>query len=188
MWPCSEIFYDHGEENSTPNFKPKDGQDILDDELRYVEIWNLVFMQYEQTPEGRVNLPKPSIDTGAGFERLAAVMQGVYWNYDTDCFAPVLKELEKVTQKKYTDLKYQTAMRVVADHARSTTLLITDGVIPSNEGRGYVLRRIIRRAVRFLREIEAPKGTLSSLSKIVLKNLNQIILKTIKMLNLLKSF
>ena len=169
--PCSEIFYDHGEENSTPNFKPKDGQDILDDELRYVEIWNLVFMQYEQTPEGRVNLPKPSIDTGAGLERLAAVMQGVYWNYDTDCFAPVLKELEKVTQKKYTDLKYQTAMRVVADHARSTTLLITDGVIPSNEGRGYVLRRIIRRAVRFLREIEAPKGTLSSLSKIVLEEL-----------------
>ena len=128
-------------------------------------------MQFEQTVDGRVNLPKPSIDTGAGLERLAAVMQGAYWNYDTDCFSTILKELEKVTGKKYDDLAYQTAMRVVADHARSTTMLITDGVIPSNEGRGYVLRRIIRRAVRFLREIDAPKGTLANLSKIVLNDL-----------------
>lgn len=152
--PCSEIFYDHGEQYS-------DGADtsecILADEGRYVEIWNLVFMQYEKYKEGneikRRSLPKPSVDTGAGLERVAAVMQGKYWNYDTDIFEPVLKLLEKISGKKYSDEKYTSSFRVIADHIRSSVMLITDGVIPSNEGRGYVLRRIIRRAIRNLEEL-----------------------------------
>ncbi|TNF29493.1 MAG: alanine--tRNA ligase, partial [Deltaproteobacteria bacterium] len=170
--PCSEIFYDHGEEHTTPNFKPGPGQDLLDDELRYVEVWNLVFMQYEKDGKGgQKKLPNPSIDTGMGLERIASVLQGKYWNYDTDAFTPIIKELEKISGKSYADAKYQTAMRVAADHIRSCTMLITDGVIPSNEGRGYVLRRIIRRAIRHLRELDVPQGTFASLSKIVLNEL-----------------
>jgi alanyl-tRNA synthetase len=149
--PCSEIFYDHGEENS-------DGADtsecLLADEGRYVEIWNLVFMQYEKYREGdeikRRELPKPSVDTGCGLERLAAVMQGVYWNYDIDSIQSIINQIEKLCSNKYTDESAQGSFRVVADHARACTMLITDGVIPGNEGRGYVLRRIIRRAVRHL--------------------------------------
>lgn len=152
--PCTEIFYDHGEANGIPGFTPAPGKDILDDDLRYVEVWNLVFMQYEKTPEGKFNLPAPCVDTGAGLERLAAVCQGKYWNYDTDVFSPIIAQLEKVSGKKYCDNKYTSAFRVVADHIRSCTLLITDGVVPSNEGRGYVLRRIIRRAVKHLRDLE----------------------------------
>lgn len=152
--PSSEIFYDHGEQYS-------DGADtsecILADEGRYVEIWNLVFMQYEKYKEGTVvkrrSLPKPSVDTGAGLERVAAVMQGKYWNYDTDIFEPILNFLEKLSGKKYSDSKYTSSFRVIADHIRSSVMLITDGVIPSNEGRGYVLRRIIRRAIRNLEEL-----------------------------------
>jgi alanyl-tRNA synthetase len=170
--PCSEIFYDHGEAHETPNFKPKEGQDLLDDELRYVEIWNLVFMQYEKDGKGgQKTLPNPSIDTGMGLERVAAVLQGKYWNYDTDSFTPIIKEIEKYSGKKYDDPKCQTQMRVVADHIRSCTMLITDGVIPSNEGRGYVLRRIIRRAIRHLRELNAPDGTFSKLSRVVINEL-----------------
>lgn len=149
--PCSEIFYDHGPEFS-------DGADtskcILADEGRYVEIWNLVFMQYEKVKEGaktiRNDLPKPSIDTGAGLERLAACLQNVYWNYDTDIFEPILSEIEKLTGHEYSNPKYTTNMRIIADHIRSAVMLITDGVIPGNDGRNYVLRRIIRRAVRQL--------------------------------------
>lgn len=170
--PCSEIFYDHGEEYSTPNFKPGKDQDLLDDELRYVEIWNLVFMQFEKDGKGnQKSLPNPSIDTGMGLERVAAVLQGKYWNYDTDSFTPIISELEKISGKKYNDPKFQTAMRVVADHIRSCTMLITDGVIPSNEGRGYVLRRIIRRAIRHMKELEVPQGTFANLSKVVLNEL-----------------
>lgn len=161
--PCSEIFYDHGPEHETPNYKPGEDQNYLDDEMRYVEIWNLVFMQYEKTPEGRLNLPKPSIDTGAGLERIAAALQGKYWNYDTDLFMPIINKIESLTGKKYSDDKNKSSMRIVADHIRSTTMLITDGVIPSNEGRGYVLRRIIRRAVRHLKELEAKPGSLHQL-------------------------
>ncbi len=152
--PCSEIFFDHGEEYS-------DGADttecILADEGRYVEIWNLVFMQYEKYIEDnevkRRSLPTPSVDTGAGLERVAAVMQGKYWNYDTDVFSPILSLLEKLSGKKYSDEKYTSNFRVIADHIRSSVMLITDGVIPSNEGRGYVLRRIIRRGIRNLEEL-----------------------------------
>lgn len=150
--PCSEIFYDHGPEFSDPNYDSATAADILDDELRYVEIWNLVFMQFEKTPEGTKNLPKPSIDTGAGLERIAALMQGKYWNYDSDIFDPIKEKLVQISGKKYEG-QYCGSFRVIADHIRSSTMLITDGVIPSNEGRGYVLRRIIRRAVRHLREL-----------------------------------
>jgi len=152
--PSSEIFYDHGIENS-------DGSDttscILNDEGRYVEIWNLVFMQYEKFKDGdkvtRRDLPKPSVDTGAGLERIAAVMQGKYWNYDSDIFAPIISKLEELSRKKYADKKYESNFRVVSDHIRSAVMLITDGVMPSNEGRGYVLRRIIRRGIRNLEEL-----------------------------------
>lgn len=166
--PCSEIFYDHGEKYSTPNFKPSEGQDLLDDEMRYVEVWNLVFMQYEKTPEGTKNLPKPSVDTGMGLERISAALQGKYWNYDTDLFMPIINEIEKISGKSYDDKKYTTHMRVVADHIRSGVMLITDGVIPSNEGRGYVLRRILRRAIRHLKDLEIKKPLLYKLAPIVL--------------------
>ena len=148
--PCSEIFYDHGEDYSDENVD--NSEFLLADESRYVEIWNLVFMQYEKYKEDGVvkkrELPKPSVDTGGGLERFAAVLQNCYNNFDTDCFTPIIKEIEKVSGKKYGDKRQR--FRVVADHARSTTMLLADGVIPSNEGRGYVLRRIIRRAVRHL--------------------------------------
>lgn len=148
--PCSEIFYDHGPEHSDPNADTSEC--ILDDEDRYIEIWNLVFMQFEKYKEGteikRRDLPKPSVDTGAGLERLVAAIQGKYNNFDTDVFAEVIAKIEKISGQKYTD--HPQWMRVVADHARSCSFLLADGVLPANEGRGYVLRRIIRRAVRHL--------------------------------------
>lgn len=152
--PCTEIFFDHGPERSTG--VPAGHQEI-DDEGRYVEIWNLVFMQFEKYKEGneikRKPLPKPSVDTGAGLERVTAVIQGKYYNYDTDIFEPIMKAIGKLSGKDYYTTKSEdekASFRVVADHIRSCTMLITDGVIPSNDGRGYVLRRIIRRAVRHL--------------------------------------
>lgn len=152
--PCTEIFFDHGEKFSTGT--PAGHQDI-DDEGRYVEIWNLVFMQFEKYKDGneikKKPLPKPSVDTGAGLERITAALQGKYWNYDSDIFTPIIEKLEQLSGKKYSDKKYESSFRVVADHIRSSTMLITDGAIPSNEGRGYVLRRIIRRAIRHLKEL-----------------------------------
>ncbi len=152
--PCSEIFFDHGPERSTG---VPEGHQEIDDEGRYVEIWNLVFMQYEKYKEGneikRKSLPKPSVDTGAGLERVTAVIQGKYYNYDTDIFGPIMKAIGELTGKNYYTTNSEdekSSFRVVADHIRSCTMLITDGVIPSNDGRGYVLRRIIRRAVRHL--------------------------------------
>ena len=139
--PCSEIFYDHGPEvqGGPPGSPDEDGD-------RYVEIWNLVFMQYERTADGVLTpLPKPSVDTGAGLERLAAVMQGVHSNYDIDLFQDLLKAAAEVTGAK--DLA-SPSLRVIADHIRACSFLVSDGVVPANEGRGYVLRRIIRRAVR----------------------------------------
>jgi len=158
--PCSEIYYDHGPKYQTHSVEL---DNPLEDEGRFVEIWNLVFMQYEQTKEGRVPLPNPCVDTGAGLERIAALMQGVYWNYDTDLFSPILNAIEVISGKKYSDSRYESNFRVVADHIRSSTMLITDGVMPSNEGRGYVLRRIIRRAVRHLSELGLTKSSLHSL-------------------------
>ncbi len=155
--PCSEIFFDHGEQYTDHDLVRVDPKDLLEDEKRYVEIWNLVFMQYEKTPEGRLTLPKPSIDTGAGLERVTAALQGCYNNFNTDIFFPIMKKIEEISGLKYEpdskDEKKKAAFRVVADHIRSATMLITDGAIPSNEGRGYVLRRIIRRAVKYLNEL-----------------------------------
>ncbi|MCW8194017.1 alanine--tRNA ligase [Proteobacteria bacterium 005FR1] len=139
--PSSEIFYDHGE--AFPGGPPGSEGDDLD---RYIEIWNLVFMQYERYADGTMkNLPKPSVDTGMGLERIAAVMQGVHSNYEIDLFQNLLKAVAEVTGARDLEDK---SLRVIADHIRSCAFLVADGVIPSNEGRGYVLRRIIRRAIR----------------------------------------
>ena len=139
--PCSEIFYDHGEDVS--GGPPGSENDDLD---RYIEIWNLVFMQYERSADGTMEpLPKPSIDTGMGLERIAAVMQGVHSNYEIDLFQALLKAAAELTGTNDLESK---SLRVIVDHIRSCSFLIVDGVLPSNEGRGYVLRRIIRRAVR----------------------------------------
>jgi alanyl-tRNA synthetase len=141
--PCSEIFYDHGE--SIPGGPPGSPEEDGD---RFIEIWNLVFMQYEEGPPGtRTALPRPSIDTGMGLERFAAILQGKHDNYDTDTLrALILASAEATGQEP--DGKFKTSHRVVADHLRSTSFLMADGVLPSNEGRGYVLRRIMRRAMR----------------------------------------
>ncbi len=139
--PSSEIFYDHGED--IPGGPPGSENDDLD---RYVEIWNLVFMQYNQAADGsRSPLPAPSVDTGMGLERIAAVLQGVHSNYEIDLFQYLLKAAAKLLQQSSTE---DNSLRVIADHIRSCSFLICDGVLPGNEGRGYVLRRIIRRAVR----------------------------------------
>jgi alanyl-tRNA synthetase len=141
--PCSEIFYDHGDKipGGPPGSPDEDGD-------RFVEIWNLVFMQFDQQPGGaRTDLPRPSIDTGMGLERIAAVLQGVHDNYDTDLFRHLIAaSVEASGAKAEGEAKF--SHRVIADHLRSTSFLIADGVLPSNEGRGYVLRRIMRRAMR----------------------------------------
>ncbi len=140
--PCSEIFFDHGEHiwGGPPGSPEEDGD-------RFIEIWNLVFMQYEQTPGERLNLPRPSIDTGMGIERIAAVMQGVHDNYDIDLFRALISASENATGVEASG-DAAGSHRVIADHLRSTSFLIADGVLPSNEGRGYVLRRIMRRGMR----------------------------------------
>ncbi len=139
--PCSEIFYDHGEEveGGPPGTPEEDGD-------RYVEIWNLVFMQFNRSADGTLTpLPKPSVDTGMGLERIAAVLQNVHSNYEIDLFQNLIKATADVVKVKDLESK---SLRVIADHIRSTAFLVLDDVIPSNEGRGYVLRRIIRRAIR----------------------------------------
>src|ERR1043165_6143006 len=141
--PCSEIFFDHGDKvaGGPPGSADADGD-------RFIEIWNLVFMQFEQvTKEKRVNLPRPSIDTGMGLERLAAVLQGKHDNYDIDLFRALIMASADATGTP-PDGPQSVSHRVIADHLRSTSFLIADGVMPSNEGRGYVLRRIMRRAMR----------------------------------------
>jgi alanyl-tRNA synthetase len=142
--PCTEIFFDHG-----PAHGPGGGPAANDH--RYIEIWNLVLMQYEQHADGsRTSLPKPSIDTGSGLERVAAALQGHFSNYDTDLFQPLIQRAAKAADVRYgASDDTDTALRVIADHARATTFLIADGVMPSNVGRGYILRRIMRRAIRF---------------------------------------
>lgn len=141
--PCSEIFYDHGDKipGGPPGSLDQDGD-------RFVEIWNLVFMQYEKLPDGsRLNLPKPSIDTGAGLERVAAVLQGKHDNYDIDLFVALIRAAADLTGADPQG-PMKASLRVIADHLRASSFLIADGVLPSNEGRGYVLRRIMRRAMR----------------------------------------
>ena len=140
--PCSEIFYDHGEEiwGGIPGSPEEDGD-------RWIEIWNCVFMQFNRDEQGNMNpLPKPSVDTGMGLERMAAVMQHVHSNYEIDLFQDLLKAVARETGSAFS--MEEPSLKVIADHIRSCSFLIADGVLPSNEGRGYVLRRIIRRAVR----------------------------------------
>jgi alanyl-tRNA synthetase len=144
--PCSEIFYDHGPAASCGRPACTVGCDCD----RYVEIWNLVFMQFDRDSSGRLTrLPKPSIDTGMGLERVAAVLQGVLSNYDTDLLRPIIRYVEEQSGRSYgANAADDVSMRVIADHARACSFLLSDGVLPANEGRGYVLRRIIRRAAR----------------------------------------
>src|ERR1700760_2310598 len=149
--PCSEIFYDMGVEAAEEAGVDKP---FPLDEQRYVEIWNLVFMQFDRSSDGTLTpLPKPSIDTGMGLERVAAVLQGVLSNFETDLFTPLIKRAEELTGHKVepeheVDERSRASLRIIADHARAATFLISDGVLPANDGRGYVLRKILRRGIR----------------------------------------
>ncbi len=141
--PCSEIFFDHGDHlaGGLPGSKDEDGD-------RFIEIWNLVFMQYEQvSKDKRINLPKPSVDTGMGLERIAALLQGTHDNYETDHFKKLISSISEFTKVKQ-DKNNLSSFRVIADHLRASSFLLAEGVLPSNEGRGYVLRRIMRRGMR----------------------------------------
>ena len=141
--PCSEIFFDHGDhlKGGLPGSKEQDGD-------RYIEIWNLVFMQFEQvSKEKKINLPKPSVDTGMGLERITALLQGTHDNYATDHFKKLIQSISEVVKKKPDTINI-SSFRVIADHLRASSFLIAEGVLPSNEGRGYVLRRIMRRGMR----------------------------------------
>ena len=141
--PCSEIFYDHGDhlKGGPPGSSDQEGD-------RFIEIWNLVFMQYEQvSKEKRINLPKPSVDTGMGLERISALLQGTHDNYEIDHFKKLINSTSEILKKK-VDQKNLASFRVIADHLRASSFLIAEGVLPSNEGRGYVLRRIMRRGMR----------------------------------------
>jgi len=156
--PCSEIFYDHGESifGGPPGSADEDGD-------RFVEIWNLVFMQFDQSADGkRMDLPRPSIDTGMGLERVAAVLQGVHDNYETDLFRNLIAASEQVTATKAIDAQ-KASHRVIADHLRSCSFMLLDGVTASNEGRGYVLRRIMRRAMRHANLLGANKPIMHKL-------------------------
>ena len=160
--PCSEIYYDHGEQyEGTPPGSPGDDGD------RFVEIWNLVFMQFNRDAAGELTpLPKPSVDTGMGLERVAAVMQGVNSNYETDLFLNLIKASEDAIQSPG-----EPSHKVIADHIRSVSFLIADGIAPSNEGRGYVLRRIMRRAIRHGYKLGAKKPFLHSLVEPLVKEM-----------------
>ncbi len=164
--PCSEIIIDQGPEVSCG--QPDCGLDCECD--RYLELWNLVFMQYNRDSDGTMTpLPKPSIDTGLGLERIAAVVQGVYSNYDTDLFQPMIAHIETVASKKYGENeKDDISMRVIADHTRASAFLIGDGVLPEKEGRGYVLRRIMRRALRHGRKLGIEEAFLADAVNVVI--------------------
>ncbi|MBX3665864.1 MAG: alanine--tRNA ligase, partial [Burkholderiales bacterium] len=166
--PCSEIFFDHGEgiPGGPPGSPDQDGD-------RFIEIWNLVFMQYEQvTREERVNLPKPSIDTGMGLERIAAVLQGVHDNYDIDLFRTLIEAVAHETGVD-PDGPQAASHKVIADHLRATSFLIADGVLPSNEGRGYVLRRIMRRGMRHAQLLGAREPLLWRLVPILIDQMGK---------------
>src|ERR1700728_3982904 len=166
--PCSEIFYDHG-----PHIPggPPGSPDAEGD--RFVEIWNLVFMQYEQLAEGkRTNLPRPSIDTGMGLERIAAVLQGTHDNYKIDLFGALIESIAELTHVK-PDGERKASHRVIADHLRASSFLIADGVLPSNEGRGYVLRRIMRRAMRHAELLGAKDPLMWKLVPLLVREMGQ---------------
>lgn len=163
--PCSEIHIDQGREAGCDRPDCAVGCDCD----RFLELWNLVFMQFNRYEDGTMTpLPRPSIDTGMGLERVAAVLQGKLNNYDTDLFQPVIQKLEELSGRKYlADQADTTAMRVIADHARATTFLVADGVLPSNEGRGYVLRRVMRRAIRYGRNLGLVKPFMDAVTAVV---------------------
>jgi len=163
--PCSEIHYDMGPKASDQGHA--DCQFPCDCG-RYVEIWNLVFMQFNRDASGTLNpLPKPSVDTGLGLERVAAVLQDKISNFDTDLFQPLIEEAARLANVDRNRAEFQPSLRIIADHSRAATFLISDGVVPSNEGRGYVLRKIIRRALRHARMLNAPSPFLSVMSAAV---------------------
>ncbi|MDR6430774.1 alanine--tRNA ligase [Brucella pseudogrignonensis] len=166
--PCSEIFYDHGDHiwGGPPGSVDEDGD-------RFIEIWNLVFMQFEQvTPDQRIDLPRPSIDTGMGLERVAAVLQGVHDNYDIDLFKALIRASEEATGVK-AEGDFRASHRVIADHLRASSFLIADGVLPSNEGRGYVLRRIMRRAMRHAQLLGASQPLMWRLLPALIREMGQ---------------
>ncbi|HET7824590.1 MAG TPA: alanine--tRNA ligase [Anaeromyxobacter sp.] len=172
--PCSEIHFFQG--NDIPCAEEKAGRECLGvacDCDRWLEIWNLVFMQFERGQDGNLTpLPKPSIDTGAGLERMASVAQGRRSNYDTDLFQHIIRAIEKIAGKKYgANGDDDVSMRVIADHARATTFLVGDGVLPSNEGRGYVLRRIMRRAIRHGKRLGLEKLFLADVCSAVIEEM-----------------
>lgn len=167
--PCSEIYYDLGPGTGKGKKDAKFGED--DD--RYFEIWNLVFMQFNEDEKKKLNpLPKPSVDTGAGLERMSSVLQGVADNFDTDLFTYLIKKAEKIADIHNPETRI--AKRVLADHARTTAFLIADGVLPTNDGRGYVLRRIMRRAIRYGRNLSKTKSLLVPLVEEVIKNMSDV--------------
>jgi len=163
--PCSEIHIDQGKEVGCERPDCAVGCDCD----RFLELWNLVFMQFNRSEDGTMTpLPRPSIDTGMGLERVAAVLQGKINNYDTDLFQPVIRKLEELSGRKYLAGRADTtAMRVIADHARATAFLVADGVLPSNEGRGYVLRRVMRRAIRYGRNLGLTKPFMDAVTAMV---------------------
>nr|MDA8164742.1 alanine--tRNA ligase [Desulfobacteraceae bacterium] len=167
--PCSEILIDQGPAVGCGRPGCKAGCDCD----RYLELWNLVFMQFNRAADGTLTpLPKPSIDTGMGLERIAAVVQGKHSNYDSDLFSGLLGTIGTVTGNVYgKDRKIDTAMRVIADHSRATAFLVADGVLPSNEGRGYVLRRIMRRAIRFGRVLGMDRPFLAAVTGAVVEEM-----------------
>jgi alanyl-tRNA synthetase len=169
--PCSEIHIDQGPEVGCGRPDCKMGCDCD----RYLELWNLVFMQFYRDETGKMTpLPKPSIDTGMGLERVAAVVQGKQTNYDSDLFTPIISSISTLCSKPYgEDKRSDTAMKVIADHCRATAFLVADGMLPSNEGRGYVLRRIMRRAVRFGRSLGLERPFLAEITAEVVKNMHQ---------------
>jgi alanyl-tRNA synthetase len=168
--PCSEIFYDMG-----PTASDQGHADCAFpcDCGRYVEVWNLVFMQFNRDASGKLNpLPKPSVDTGMGLERMTAVLEHKISNFDTDLFQPLIRDAAKLAHADVHDTKIQPSLRIIADHSRASTFLISDGVVPSNDGRGYVLRKIIRRALRHAHDLSAPMPFLSVMSAAVRKEMN----------------
>jgi len=166
--PCSEIFYDHGEHipGGPPGSPDAEGD-------RFIEIWNLVFMQFEQVPEGkRLDLPRPSIDTGMGLERIAAVLQGIHDNYEIDLFRAIIHVVAELTGVDPHG-PHKVSHRVIADHLRASAFLVADGVLPSNEGRGYVLRRIMRRAMRHAQLLGAREPLMWKLVPVLVREMGQ---------------
>ncbi|MDC3307927.1 alanine--tRNA ligase [Candidatus Pelagibacter sp.] len=165
--PCSEIFYDHGDhlEGGLPGTKNEDGN-------RFIEIWNLVFMQYEQiSKDKRIDLPKPSVDTGMGLERIAALLQGTHDNYETDHFKKLILSASETLNVKVDEVN-QSSFRVIADHLRASSFLLAEGVLPSNEGRGYVLRRIMRRGMRHSHLLGSKKPVFYNIFKTLLEEMS----------------